>query len=759
MSDDRHVSRRAVLGALGTSAATAGLGTTNATPQSDRGAGCPGTEPLASPDPGPAVLYEDPVTAPQFELEGAWSADPILVCGQTAYDDGEFLYQGWPYDDHGAEASVPSGADQALDGEGDLVYPAGEEYAHNAADILEIRVRETDRGVAYRVALSTLVERDVPILAIGVDTGSGDRTDWGHGLGDLGAPVDHVVTATGSGATLDDEPLPEDACSVDVQRNVLEVEVPLEPDGDTWRHYAVAGIHDGDGGFAQVQAQPDDENPGGAFSDEPPVFDVGFRTEADEPISDWRDASQAEALGDRDISGLGADVDFERLADGDTDRSVPRQGYFNRLYASRLDLGEGIDLGADNRQTDPGVDPTSLPDSVATDDPRTILLGDVQPYSVYIPESYDHDDPDPTPLVVMPHSLGQNYNQYAGAPKLLRQLGEERDAIIVMFEGRGPSGWWKQEAEYDLFEAWADLNARYEIDFDRVAINGYSMGGYGTYRLGSLYPDLFGSAFSVVGPADEDLDGAPTNGESERASRYSEDGQNTMRVTDNLRHVPLLIWAGTNDELVPYPGMRNYRRQLAEHGYRHRLDSFPGFDHFAFFVYDEWGPGAEFLGEAAVTREPDRVTYRAVPEFYDEAFDQVYDGAYWVQAIEVADGADDGLVDATSLADGYGEPVAEEFQDASTDPAVNTREGIRWQEPLSTRTPENAIELTLEGVASVTLYVDEADVDTTHPLEIRADTDRETEVTLESGAGTETVTVSPDDGTATVTLCERGRAR
>lgn len=755
MSEDRWVSRRTVLGALGSVAATASLGTAGAVPDGDHRA-CSGVEALSSPDPGPDVLYEDPVTAPQFELEAPWSADPILVCGQTAHDDGEFLYQGWPYDDHGAAADVPSGANQALDGAGDLVYPTGEEYAHNAADIVEIRVRRTAEGVAYRVALSTLIEADVPILAFGIDAGGDGRTDWGHGLGDLGATVDHVLTVTGSDARLDGESLPADAFAVDVERNVIEVEVPLSPGRETWTHYAVAGVHDGEGGFAQIQPQPDENTPGGAVSDVPPVFDVGFRTEADEPISDWRDATQAEALGNRDISALGADIDFGKLSDGTTERSVPRQGYFNRLYASRLDLGAGINLGADNRQTNPGVGPSNLPDSAATDNPRTILLGKLQPYSVYVPESYDHDDPDPTPLVVMPHSLGSNYNQYAGAPKLLQQLGEKRNAIVVMFEGRGPSGWWKQEAEYDLFEAWADLRSRYNIDSDRVVINGYSMGGYGTYRLAALYPDLFGSAYSVVGPADEDLDGAPTNGESQRASRYSEDGQNTMRVTDNLRHIPLLVWAGTNDELVPYPGMQNFRRQLAGHGYRHRLDTFPGFDHLAFFVYDQWGPGAEFLGDATVTREPDRVTYRAVPEFYDEAFGQVYDSAYWVQNIEVADDADDGLVDATSLANGYGEPAAVEFQDASSDPAVNVREGTRWRAPLTTRPPENAIEVTLEGVDAVTLYVDEADIDVARPLEIRAETDGEAEITLKSGAGIETVTVSPEDSTATVTLCAHG---
>ena len=124
----------------------------------------------------------------------------------------------------------------------------------------------------------------------------------------------------------------------------------------------------------------------------------------------------------------------------------------------------------------------------------------------------------------------------------------------------------------------------------------------------------------------------------------------------------------------------------------------------------------------------------------------------------MADGADEGPVDATALADGYGEPAAEPFETAGSGPLPNTREGVRWAAPLTERAAENAVELDCEGVTAVTLYVDVTDLDTTAPLTVRADTTHEVAVTLESGAGTETVTLSPENGTATVTLCDRGPA-
>ena len=54
------------------------------------------------PRPGPAILYRPLAIAPQLTNAGIWHAPPILVSGTTAYRDGEFLYQDFLYDDHGA---------------------------------------------------------------------------------------------------------------------------------------------------------------------------------------------------------------------------------------------------------------------------------------------------------------------------------------------------------------------------------------------------------------------------------------------------------------------------------------------------------------------------------------------------------------------------------------------------------------------------------------------------------------------------------
>src|SRR5262249_34193787 len=62
------------------------------------------------PRPGPDILYAAPVVVPQLENVGVWSAAPILVSGASAYRGGEFLYQDFLYDDHGA-AEIPDPTD------------------------------------------------------------------------------------------------------------------------------------------------------------------------------------------------------------------------------------------------------------------------------------------------------------------------------------------------------------------------------------------------------------------------------------------------------------------------------------------------------------------------------------------------------------------------------------------------------------------------------------------------------------------------
>jgi hypothetical protein len=223
------------------------------------------------PRPGPDALYGDTPTPPQLENGFGWSADPLLIAGSGAYVDGEYLYQDFVYDDHGADtrswvsgpptnASSPGGV--LSQPTGDYHYPNDpDRYGYNAADLLEFRARPTDEGVAYRVTLNTTLEPDAAAVAIGIDTAADRRTDWGYGLGELGAPVDHRLLTWGTGAELDGAELDDDRVTVDSRRNQIELEVPLDPGTDTWRHYLAVGLWDGDAGVQKVAVDAGETSP------------------------------------------------------------------------------------------------------------------------------------------------------------------------------------------------------------------------------------------------------------------------------------------------------------------------------------------------------------------------------------------------------------------------------------------------------------------------------------------------------------------
>ena len=285
-----------------------------------------------------------------------------------------------------------------------------------------------------------------------------------------------------------------------------------------WRIVAGAGLWDGDGWLPVPAAQTQTETApasGNAVKDAPAVFDLAFSFS--EPIAkapddsttfpgtgNWLDERQAKWLADRTTGGAFADVDLRRL---DRNRWLHAPG---RLQARVL--GSGVPVHEGVRDTFPEIGSRLVP------------------YLLVVPSGIGTKDA-PAGLTFALHSFGGTYTQHAVfSPTMLRQLGDERGNVIVTPSSRSLGGSYAHEAEADVFEVWRDVARHVRLDPDRVAISGYSMGGFGTYRLASAYPDLFGRAFTGVGPA----------------------GSGRAGLEQNVRWVPFLNWVAVTDELVTY---------------------------------------------------------------------------------------------------------------------------------------------------------------------------------------------------------------
>src|SRR3954469_24028434 len=137
------------------------------------------------PRPGPDILYKKPAVAPQLTNGAGWKASPILVSGAAAYRGGEFVYQDFLYDDHGANGGVrdqndPRGSNAGVAGDsfsapnGTYTYPSNAAYGMNAADLVELRVKPFADHTAFRITLNTM--KDPSLVGTTIAIGSPPRT-------------------------------------------------------------------------------------------------------------------------------------------------------------------------------------------------------------------------------------------------------------------------------------------------------------------------------------------------------------------------------------------------------------------------------------------------------------------------------------------------------------------------------------------------------------------------------------------------------
>src|SRR5205823_21304 len=156
------------------------------------------------PRPGPDVLYGAPAVAPQLENVGVWSAAPILVSGASAYRGGEFLYQDFLYDDHGA-AEIPDPTDPKGGGNlfskpnGTYTYPTDPAYANDAADVVELRVKPLSDATAFRLTLNTMKDASLVAFSIAIGGMPGVLRSFPAGA-NVQAPADLFLTVHPAGA-------------------------------------------------------------------------------------------------------------------------------------------------------------------------------------------------------------------------------------------------------------------------------------------------------------------------------------------------------------------------------------------------------------------------------------------------------------------------------------------------------------------------------------------------------------------------------
>lgn len=618
------------------------------------------------------------------------------------------------YDDQGALTTPLAAQQKAIASlappDGGYTYPAGDALL-NGADVFRNAVALDRQASYWRVDWNTLKDPGIPIAVWGLDTNASTQDgvrEWPAGTGIRSAGLDRALVVSSRGAWLvdgrsGDRTDVSRGLTVDTSARSFVVRIPRStlPVAGTWRVRLAAGLAN-EAGDAMAPAT-------GAQSGQPAVYNVSYRSVETEPqqykhgilpnragvtaatrAADqgnyWMEDHQAEALAQGDVSAFAQDLVWSELAARRTTAEPLVTGWSNRWFVSSLDLGQGVveDVGG------------------GTGDLRPNYLGRVQPYGVYVPSTYRPGTP--MPLTWMLHSLSVQHNQYGALdPMQVRQTCEDRRSICATTLGRGPDMWYFDEAETDFWEVWNRVATSYTLDPERTVISGYSMGGYGSYKLGLQYPHLFAKGMSLAGPP---TCGIRVSGEVRTPSnegRCTDEGDTTMLV-GNARHIPFVIASGMLDELVPFTSILEQVDAFDSRGYRYHAEYYPTEGHIPYAAKDAFARPTSELGRTTRERMAARIDYSWFPNLARPELGIGSVGAYWLTA-PVARSADPGTLATvrahSSALDDWAVTV-HKTQNAETpgDPSPAVVTDHTWQrESLAAR--KDALSLELEGVASL----------------------------------------------------------
>ena len=216
----------------------------------------------------------------------------------------------------------------------------------------------------------------------------------------------------------------------------------------------------------------------------------------------WFEDQQAAALQSGDISQFGYTVEVAKLTGGVTEPATRARATTSAstppTTRSRVDGGQIVyDTGAEGVNY-AGIPGRGVPDAGAFGQ-GFHFVGRNQPYGIFVPSA-----PAPHGMQLALHGYSANHTSLIDSANPLQEgfqqnIGEALNRIIVVPLGRGPAGFYSDISERDVLDVMADVEANYPVDLDRVFSGGYSMGGYGTLRFATTYPDRFAGYIDWVG--------------------------------------------------------------------------------------------------------------------------------------------------------------------------------------------------------------------------------------------------------------------
>jgi predicted peptidase len=208
---------------------------------------------------------------------------------------------------------------------------------------------------------------------------------------------------------------------------------------------------------------------------------------------------------------------------------------------------------------------------------RTIQVdGESFRYVVYLPRNFSKSAK--LPVILFLHGAGERGNDGlkqsdTGLGHAIRLFNDRYPAIIVMPQCKSED-WWPTPKMSKMALAALDKSVKeFKGDQDRVYLTGLSMGGYGSWAIASREPGRFAAAVIICGGVRV----------PERLQRFAQPGDNDgdpyARVAQKVGKLPLWIFHGGADAVVPPAESQNMVAALKVTGNEPKYTEYPGIGH------------------------------------------------------------------------------------------------------------------------------------------------------------------------------------
>lgn len=149
-------------------------------------------------------------------------------------------------------------------------------------------------------------------------------------------------------------------------------------------------------------------------------------------------------------------------------------------------------------------------------------------YLLYLPKGHGEGPTRRWPLILFLHGAGGRGDEIElikkhGLPKILE--GRDDFPAIVVSPQCPPDDWWTNQVDA-LIALLDDATERYSADPDRIYLTGLSIGGFGSWSLATAQPDRFAAVIPICGGG-------------------------TRGMVARLKNVPVWVFHGAKDEIVP----------------------------------------------------------------------------------------------------------------------------------------------------------------------------------------------------------------